>query len=110
MLIKPGYRWSGHQAGQYLRIGVDIDGVRHWRAYSLTSDPYRPDGLISVTVKGVEEGKVSSHLVRRAVPGIIVGLGGVEGDFVLPDPPPAQAAVRQRRQRHHADHEHAPPP
>jgi len=90
VLIKPGYRWSGHQAGQYLRIGVDIDGVRHWRAYSLTSDPYRPDGLISVTVKSVEEGKVSSHLVRRSKPGVIVGLGGVEGDFMLPDPPPAK--------------------
>jgi ferredoxin-NADP reductase len=88
VLIKPGYRWMGHKAGQYLRIGVDIDGVRHWRAYSLTSDPYRPDGLISITVKSVEEGKVSAHLVRRGKPGIIVGLGGVEGDFVLPDPPP----------------------
>ena len=38
-LIRPGYRWPGHKPGQYLRIGVDIDGVRHWRAYSLTSDP-----------------------------------------------------------------------
>ena len=34
-------------------------------------------------------------------------LGGVEGTFVLPDPLPEQAAVHQRRQRHHADHEHA---
>jgi ferredoxin-NADP reductase len=88
VLIKPGYRWPGHKPGQYLRIGVDIDGVRHWRAYSLTSDPYREDGLISVTVKNVDEGKVSPFLVREAQPGAIVGLGGVEGDFVLaPEPP-----------------------
>jgi stearoyl-CoA 9-desaturase NADPH oxidoreductase len=87
VLIKPGYRWPGHRAGQYLRIGVDIDGVRHWRAYSLTSDPYREDGLISVTVKNVDAGKVSPFLVHRAQPGTIVGLGGVEGDFVLSDPP-----------------------
>ncbi len=87
-MIKPGYRWMGHKAGQYLRIGVDINGVRHWRAYSLTSDPYRSDGMISITVKSVDEGKVSSYLVRRGEPGTIVGLGGVEGDFVLPDPPP----------------------
>src|SRR5947209_1661187 len=85
VMIKPGYRWPGHKPGQYLRIGVDIDGVRHWRAYSLTSDPYREDGLISVTVKHVDEGKVSPFLVRKAQPGTIVGLGGVEGDFVLPD-------------------------
>src|SRR3712207_7838194 len=49
--IKPGYAWEGHKPGQYLRIGVDIKGVRHWRAYSLTSDPQREDGCISITVK-----------------------------------------------------------
>jgi ferredoxin-NADP reductase len=85
VLIKPGYRWMGHEPGQYLRIGLDIEGVRHWRAYSLTSDPQRPDGMISITVKNVDEGKVSPYLVRRGRPGTVVSLGGVEGDFVLPD-------------------------
>jgi ferredoxin-NADP reductase len=85
VLIKPGYRWGGHEPGQYLRIGLDIEGVRHWRAYSLTSDPQRPDGLISITVKNVDAGKVSPYLVRRGRPGTIVSLGGVEGEFVLPD-------------------------
>jgi ferredoxin-NADP reductase len=85
VLIKPGYRWGGHEPGQYLRIGLDIQGVRHWRAYSLTSDPQREDGLISITVKNVDEGKVSPYLVRRGRPGTIVSLGGVEGEFLLPD-------------------------
>ena len=44
VLIRPGYDWEGHQPGQYLRIGVVVDGVHHWRAYSLTSDPDRPTG------------------------------------------------------------------
>ncbi|MDQ6606333.1 MAG: ferredoxin reductase [Actinomycetota bacterium] len=88
VLVKPGYRWSGHKPGQYLRIGLDIEGVRHWRAYSLTSDPWREDGLISITIKNVDEGKVSPYLVRRGRPGVIVSLGGVEGDFVLPEHPP----------------------
>jgi ferredoxin-NADP reductase len=88
VLIKPGYRWGGHQPGQYLRIGLDIQGVRHWRAYSLTSDPDREDGLISITVKNVDEGTVSPYLVRRGRPGTIVSLGGVEGEFLLPDPLP----------------------
>src|SRR6201996_3811434 len=85
VLIKPGYRWGGHRPGQYLRIGLDIEGVRHWRAYSLTSDPERSDGLISITVKNVDTGKVSPYLVHRGRPGTIVSLGGVEGEFVLPD-------------------------
>ncbi len=90
VLIRPGYRWPGHEAGQYLRIGVVVDGVHHWRAYSLTSDPKRADGCIGITPKLVEAGKVSPYLVRQARPGDIVRLGGVEGTFVLPDPPPAK--------------------
>lgn len=88
VLIKPGYEWEDHQPGQYLRIGVVVDGVHHWRAYSLTTDPGRPDGLIGITPKLVDAGKVSPYLVHRARPGDIVRLGGVEGTFVLPDPPP----------------------
>jgi ferredoxin-NADP reductase len=88
VLIRPGYEWVGHQPGQYLRIGVVVDGVHHWRAYSLTTDPGRPDGLIGITPKLVEAGKVSPYLVRQARSGDIVRLGGVEGTFVLPDPSP----------------------
>jgi ferredoxin-NADP reductase len=85
ILIKPGWKWPGHRPGQYLRIGVVVDGVHHWRAYSLTSDPDRPDGYISITPKLVDTGKVSPYFVRQARVGGIVRLGGVEGTFVLPD-------------------------
>src|SRR6476619_1272125 len=88
VLIKPGFDWEGHEPGQYLRIGVVVDGIHHWRAYSLTSDPDRPDGCISITPKLVQEGKVSPYFVREATPGEIVRLGGVEGTFTLPDPVP----------------------
>jgi stearoyl-CoA 9-desaturase NADPH oxidoreductase len=90
VLIKPGYRWPGHKPGQFVRIGIDIDGVRHWRAYSLTSDPHREDGLISITPKRVDEGKVSPYLVGGARPGTIVSLSKIEGEFVLPDPAPTR--------------------
>ena len=88
IVIRPGYEWMGHEPGQYLRIGVVVDGIHHWRAYSLTSDPGRADGCISITPKLVEQGKVSPYFVQRAKPGEIVRLGGVEGTFVLPDPLP----------------------
>ena len=65
-----------------------IDGKHHWRAYSLTSDPGRPDGCISITPKLVEDGVVSPFFVRQAKPGAIVRLGGVEGTFKLPSPLP----------------------
>ena len=88
VLIRPGHTWPGHEPGQYLRIGFDVDGIRHWRAYSITSDPGRPDGFISITPKLVEEGKVSPYVNRELKPGTIVVLSDVEGQFVLPDPPP----------------------
>jgi ferredoxin-NADP reductase len=88
VLIRPVYEWLGHRPGQYLRVGVVVNGVHHWRAYSLTTDPDRPDGCIGITPKLVEAGKVSPYLVQAARPGDIVRLGGVEGTFVLPDPLP----------------------
>jgi ferredoxin-NADP reductase len=91
VLIRPGHEWGGHQPGQYLRIGVVVDGIHHWRAYSLTSDPGRADGCIAITPKLVEAGKVSPYLVRQARPGDLVRLGGVEGTFVLPEPTPEKA-------------------
>ena len=89
VVIKPGRDWAGHVPGQYLRVGVDVDGVRLWRTYSLTHGP-RPDGCISITVKGIPDGVVSNHLVHRARAGQMIHLGQAEGDFVLPDPMPGK--------------------
>jgi stearoyl-CoA 9-desaturase NADPH oxidoreductase len=86
--IKPGWEWPGHIPGQYVRLGIAVDGIHHWRAYSLTSAPGREDGCISITPKLLEGGKVSPFLNGRLRPGTIVRLGGVEGTFVLPDPLP----------------------
>jgi ferredoxin-NADP reductase len=84
IVLKPGADWAGHIPGQYVRIGIDINGVREWRAYSLTHGP-RADGHISITVKAVPDGKVSNHLVHAARPGTLVHLEQAAGDFVLPE-------------------------
>jgi ferredoxin-NADP reductase len=89
LVLQPGRAWRGHVAGQYIRIGVDVDGVRHWRAYSLTS-PSRADGCIAITVKAIPDGIVSNHLVRRAKPGLILSLDQAAGEFVLPQLRPAK--------------------
>lgn len=82
IVIRPGADWAGHEPGQYTRVGIDVDGVRHWRAYSLTHGP-RADGRISITVKAVPDGIVSHHLVHEARPGTIVHLDQPAGEFVL---------------------------
>jgi ferredoxin-NADP reductase len=60
-----------------------VDGVRNWRAYSLTHGP-RADGRISITVKAVPDGKVSNYIVRKTRPGTLIHLEQAAGEFVLP--------------------------
>ncbi len=88
VVISPSSPWPGHEPGQYLRLGVEINGIRHWRAYTITSDPEHPEGLISVTIKRAEGGMLSPFFVDRTGPGARVFLGAVEGQFLLPDPLP----------------------
>ncbi|SEQ89579.1 Ferredoxin-NADP reductase [Lentzea xinjiangensis] len=90
IVIRPGRGWRGHVAGQYVRIGVDVDGVRLWRAYSVTSPTSRSDGRITITVKAIPDGKVSNHLVRRVKPGTVIQLDQACGEFVLPAAKPAK--------------------
>jgi ferredoxin-NADP reductase len=90
VVIRPGRSWQPHTPGQYVRIGIDVDGVRQWRAYSITSDLTRADGCISITVKAIPGGKVSNHLVHRAKSGTIVQLDQATGEFCLPTPVPAK--------------------
>ncbi|GAA5108579.1 ferredoxin reductase [Haloechinothrix salitolerans] len=91
LVITPGRGWRGHVPGQYVRIGVDVDGVRQWRAYSLTSRANRADGRISITVKAMPDGVVSNYLVRRVRPGTLIQLDQAKGDFTLPSPLPGKA-------------------
>lgn len=84
IVIKPGADWAGHVPGQYVRVGIDVDGVRLWRAYSLTHGA-RGDRNISITVKAVPDGVVSNHLVHNCPVGSLVHLEPAAGEFVLPD-------------------------
>ena len=90
VVIRPGRGWQSHLPGQYVRIGVDVDGVRQWRTYSLTSEVPRPDRCIAITVKAIPGGTVSGYLVRRAQPGLVVQLDQAMGEFVLPATRPAK--------------------
>ena len=90
LVIRPGLGWSfAYSPGQYVGIGVQIDGRFHWRSYSLTSEPKRDRRHISVTVKAMPEGFLSRHLVEGVEPGTLVRLALPRGEFVLPDPPPS---------------------
>src|SRR5215213_2851400 len=91
LVIRPGWGWHyDHRPGQYVGIGVQVAGKFQWRSYSVSSPPRRRGRTISITVRAMPEGKLSAHLVNGLAPGTIVRLALPEGDFVLPDPPPAR--------------------
>jgi stearoyl-CoA 9-desaturase NADPH oxidoreductase len=82
IFFRPGRGWHSHLAGQWARIGVELDGVRHWRSYSLSA-PAGKDPAITVT----DVGAVSGTLVRTTKPGDVLFLAPPQGDFVLPEHP-----------------------
>lgn len=89
LVIRPGWGWSfNHKPGQYIGIGIAVDGKYHWRSYSLSSPPRRSKGTFTITVRAMPEGFLSDHLVRGLEPGAIVRLAAPAGEFTLPDPPP----------------------
>jgi stearoyl-CoA 9-desaturase NADPH oxidoreductase len=97
LVIKPGWGFSfDYQPGQYIGIGLLVDGRWRWRSYSLTSSPaaaasgagsFAPR-TVTITVKAMPEGFLSTHLVAGVEPGTIVRLAAPQGNFVLPDPAP----------------------
>lgn len=90
LIIKPGWGFQfDYRAGQYIGIGLLVDGRWRWRSYSLTSAPVTGARTVSITVKAMPEGFLSSHLVDGVAPGTVVRLAAPQGEFVLPDPAPA---------------------
>jgi ferredoxin-NADP reductase len=99
LVIKPGWGFSfDYESGQYIGIGLLVDGRWRWRSYSLTSSPrtrpanqaraHRGARTVTITVKAMPEGFLSTHLVDGVRPGTIVRLAAPQGNFVLPDPAP----------------------
>jgi len=84
IVLRAGRDWKGHVPGQHVRFGVEVDGVRQWRTYSITSAPRRGSRTFSITVKAIADGVVSQFLVRRARLGTIVRIEQANGEFVLP--------------------------
>ncbi|MDQ3336565.1 MAG: iron-sulfur cluster-binding domain-containing protein [Myxococcota bacterium] len=88
-VLAPDRRWPGHRAGQFVPIEVEIDGVRTRRCYSISSGASAARARrITITVKRVPGGRMSSWLHDELAPGDIVGLGAPGGDFVLAAPAP----------------------
>src|SRR3989344_3931930 len=90
LVLKPNRHVGGFLPGQHVNVSAEVNGRRVTRSYSLTNVP-KPgrsgSRRMSITVKRVEGGALSSHLVQHARVGDVLGVGPAFGEMTLPAQP-----------------------
>ncbi|QGL97449.1 ferredoxin reductase [Stenotrophomonas maltophilia] len=85
LVLRTNRHWAGMRAGQHVTLGVELDGRLCQRSYSPTVLGPRE---LAITVKAIEGGRVSQHLVKHARPGELFRLEAAFGEFQLPTAAP----------------------
>jgi stearoyl-CoA 9-desaturase NADPH oxidoreductase len=93
LTLRPNSAWEGFRSGQFIRLGVEIDGVRHSRTYSPACSEHNGDGTLELTVTAHPDGLVSRYLHSRGEPRSVLHLGAAQGEFVLPEPRPERLVL-----------------
>ena len=88
LVLAPGAGWKRHLPGQFVEIGVEVDGRILTRTYSISSSPDRRDGRVCITVTAI--GRVSRALVYGSRCGDYVRIGLPKGEFTMPEPAPTR--------------------
>ncbi len=91
--VQPTHTWRGHRSGQYVQVGVEINGARRTtRCFSISSAASGPGEPFTLTVRSHRperpgQQRVSRFLVEEAAPGQLVHLSQAQGDFTLTESP-----------------------
>ena len=83
LTLKPYRQWSGFVPGQYISVEVEVNGVRLKRNYSISSSErfFRDTGCFDITVKEVQEGRVSTYLNRTLTVRDVLCVSPAAGSF-----------------------------
>lgn len=73
--LRPGVNWRLNRPGQHVRIGIPIEGRHYTRTYTISSPPERNDDCFTITVKIIDGGRVSRHIVRNIKVGDYLPIG-----------------------------------
>lgn len=92
LTLRPNAAWQGFRAGQFVRVGVEIDGVRRTRTFSPAGSAHE-DGRLELTATLRDGGLVTDHLRHAIRPGAILHLSPAGGEFTLPEPRPKRLAL-----------------
>lgn len=79
LILENGYL-PPFQAGQYISVFVEVDGIRTSRPYSLSSPPTEI-GHFDITVRRVEDGLISNYLMDQIKTGETIECSGPKGRF-----------------------------
>ncbi|MFT4189439.1 MAG: FAD-binding oxidoreductase [Aeromicrobium sp.] len=82
--LRPNGAWAGFTPGQHVEFGVEVDGVRKVRVFSVSSSAAAKGRTFSVSVKAHPDGFVSRFLNSKLASGELVHLSQAKGEFVLP--------------------------
>ena len=102
LVIKPGWGFGfDYEPGQYMGIGLLVDGRWRWRSYSLTSSPVKGARTVTITVKAMPEGFLSSPPGGRRQARDDRAVGRAAGQFRAARSGAAGRVVHHRRFGHH---------
>ncbi len=90
VVMRPNGAWKGFRPGQHVQFGVEVDGTRRIRVFSVSSSQAQKGRTFSVSVKAHPDGYVSQFLHQQLEPGTVVYLSQAEGEFVLPREAPGR--------------------
>lgn len=93
LTLRANSAWDGFRAGQFVRAGFEIDGVRRTRTYSPAGSEHGSRRELELTVTTHPDGLVSRHLRDAVRPGALVHLAPAQGEFVLPEVRPERLVL-----------------
>ena len=85
LVIKPNTQWQTFEAGQYIELTIEKDGAWVSRYFSISSSPtyFARTGLIELTIRIQDKGKITPWLPEALHKGSVVNLSQAMGDFTL---------------------------
>ena len=82
LVLRPNGHFAGFMPGQHVNVSAEVNGRRVTRSYSFTGLP-REDGCISITVRQIQGGVLSTHLCTDVKVGDVLEIGAAFGEMVL---------------------------
>lgn len=83
--LAPDAKWKGFKPGQYVQIGIEINGVHYHRIFSISSGitEFEQQGTIRLTIQKQSFGKVTTYIFEHLSEGSYLSISDAMGDFTI---------------------------